>query len=185
MGIAGNPEPVKLFMAIMHTGGIDLQALLNRLTNRYGDIECSYGPVAFTFTGYYDAEMGTGLHKGYYVFQPLIPRELLPEIKNAANSLEAEYAVNGKRIINLDPGYIARDKLTLASTKDFYHRLYLGQGIFGEVTLHYRKGGFRFFSWTYPDYKQPEVQAILEKGRASLVGALRKTREGIKDLIKE
>ena len=36
-----------------------------------------------------------------------------------------------KRPVNLDPGYIEQAKVILASTKNFYHRIYLGGGIFG------------------------------------------------------
>jgi len=74
---------------------------------------------------------------------------------------------NGKRTINLDPGYLAQDKLVLATTKDFYQRLYLGQGIYGEVTLHFQKGRFRYFSWTYPDYSDPPFLDILDKSENS------------------
>jgi hypothetical protein len=79
------------------------------------------------------------------------------------------FALEGNRRVNIDPGYVARDKLVLASTKDFFHRIYIGDGIFAEVTLHYRKGRYRFFSWTYPDFRDPEFQRFLEKVRAPLV----------------
>jgi hypothetical protein len=76
--------------------------------------------------------------------------------------------------VNIDPGYIARDKLVLATTKDFFHRLYLGKGIYGEVTLHFQKGAVRHFSWTYPDYRDKGVQDFLIKVRAELAGKIRK-----------
>ena len=43
------------------------------------------------------------------------------------------------------------------TTKDRDHRLYLGDGIYGEVTLFYQLPG-RWVSsrWTYPDYKLEE-----------------------------
>jgi len=34
--------------------------------------------------------------------------------------------------VNIDPGYISLGKLVLASTKDHAHRLYLGEGVYGE-----------------------------------------------------
>ena len=63
-----------------------------------------------------------------------------------------------KRPVNLDPGYLEHSKVILASTKNFYHRMYLCRGIFGEVTMHFRNGAYEFFPWTYPDYKSPEYQ---------------------------
>jgi hypothetical protein len=121
--------------------------------------------------------MGSPLNKYYYSYSKGISRELLPEIKQFTNELEKSYsAPDGSRRINIDPGYVARDKVVLATTKDFYHRLYLSNGIFGEVTLHYRKGRFRYFSWTYPDFRDPEVMKFLEKIRAPLVKAIRDKR---------
>ncbi|MDD5512405.1 MAG: DUF4416 family protein [Candidatus Omnitrophica bacterium] len=73
----------------------------------------------------------------------------------------AWYVVRGpwsvkKRSINIDPGYLDMAKLVLATTKDFCHRIYLGSGIFGEVTLVYRKDSFQPWEWTYPDYRSRE-----------------------------
>jgi hypothetical protein len=102
-------------------------------------------------------------------------RERLPDVKIFTNEFERERCINGQRMVNVDPGYIARDKLVLASTKDFYHRLYLADGIYGEVTLHFRKGVFRFFSWTYPDYKEPSFLEFLTKARAKYMHEIRET----------
>lgn len=152
----------------------DLEAVLFSLTSKYGKIDRSYGPVNFSWSDYYEKEMGGDLQKYYAVFCDPVDRSLLPSIKKYTNELESRYSENGRRRVNIDPGYIARDKLALASTKDFYHRLYLGEGIYGEVTLHYRKGCFRHFSWTYPDYKEWEFLKFLEMARADLVYNIRR-----------
>jgi hypothetical protein len=60
--------------------------------------------------------------------------------------------------VNLDPGYLEHSKVILASTKNFYHRMYLGRGIFGEVTMHFRRQVWEFFPWTYPDYQSEAYQ---------------------------
>jgi hypothetical protein len=174
VGTSQTPVPVKLFVAIMYDKKTPIEQVLIRMDERFGLRECAYGPVPFSWTDYYEKEMGANLFKSYHCYKNLIAREQLPAIKTYTNSLEKEYAVHDRRVVNIDPGYISRDKLVLASTKDFYHRLYLADGIFGEVTLHYRKSKFRHFSWTYADYMTEGVLAILEKARASLVGELRK-----------
>ena len=46
-------------------------------------------------------------------------------------------------------------KVVLASTKDYSHRLYIGDGIFAEVTLRYQQRTFQAWEWTYPDYRLP------------------------------
>lgn len=169
MGLAQQPSPVKLFLAIMHVSESSLQQSLKRCTEKFGTIEHSLGPVDFTsFTHYYNKEMGSTIFKSYMIFQQLIDRSEISSIKNFTNEIEKEFMCNNKRVVNLDPGYITVDKFVLASTKDFYHRIYLDQGIYAEVTLHFRRGRFRYFSWTYSDYKEEYIQMLLQQGRISL-----------------
>ncbi len=94
-------------------------------------------------------------------------REDLAALKCKTNDFEQTNAKdNGKRQINLDPGYITKDKFVLASAKDFSHRIAIGQGIFAETTLNFSANGkIRRFSWTYNDYLLPQVQEILFFGR--------------------
>lgn len=175
MGIPGKPDPVKPLIGIMYDERFETAPVLHTLQTRFGDTEYVYGPVDFTWTDYYAPEMGGRLKKLYICYSKLIERTELPDIKLWTNVLEQESAADGKRKINIDPGYVARDKLVLATTKDFFHRLYLGKGIYGEVTLHFRQGSFRHFSWTYPDYKETKLHDFLILARASLVGQIRKT----------
>jgi len=62
----------------------------------------------------------------------------------------------------LDPGYLEEAKLVLATTKNYQHRLYLGRGIYGEVTLRYTKKSFRSWEWTYPDYKTENYLEVFD-----------------------
>ena len=86
----------------------------------------------------------------------------LADIKRQTNAWEAEYAALGlhpePRPLNLDPGYITLAKLVLASTKDHAHRIYLGDGIYAEVTLAYRDRRWQPLEWTYPDYRRDDYQ---------------------------
>lgn len=173
MGVAREPEKVKLFVAILFQEHKQLESVLKKLVRKYGATDYAYGPIPFVQSTYYNEEMGEGLQKAYFSFAELVERADLPKIKVAANRLEAGYAHEQKRCVNIDPGYLSRDKLVLASTKDFFHRVYLRAGIFGEVTLHFRKGKYRYFSWTYPDYREPTFCSFLEKARARLVKQLR------------
>jgi hypothetical protein len=174
MGTIQTPSLVKLIAAIMFQESAPIDQIVGLLETRFGKIQAVHGPMPFTWTDYYAKEMGSALFKSYCCFERLISREDLPAIKRWTNDLEQEFARQGTRIVNIDPGYLSRDKLVLASTKDFYHRLYLGQGIFGEVTIHFRQGKYRNFSWTYPDFKEEKLQEFLMKQRAGLVGELRK-----------
>jgi hypothetical protein len=174
VGTIREPYPVILFLAVLHDENASVDAALNAFRERFGPVAYAYGPIPFEHTSYYASEMGTHLFKTYLTFERPIPRQQLAEIKVFTNQIEQRCVKDAKRTINLDPGYLSRDKLVLASTKDFYHRIYLAAGIFAEVTLHYRQGTFRYFSWTYPDYKDPNLHHMLQKVRGGLVGELRK-----------
>ncbi|MBN1603111.1 MAG: DUF4416 family protein [Chitinispirillaceae bacterium] len=173
MGVAQNPHKVLLFFAVTWNQSFDINEIHTKLDQRFGNRDRTFGPIAFSWTEYYEKEMGNNLMKEYFTYSIPIERESLAEIKNYSNDLETGFARNGKRQVNIDPGYVARDKLVLASTKDFFHRIYIGDGIFAEVTLHYRKGRYRFFSWTYPDFRDGDFQKFLEIVRAPLVRDLR------------
>ena len=73
-------------------------------------------------------------------------------IKHQSNKIEEKYSSNGKRLVNIDPGYIETPKLILATTKNYSHRIYLGEGIYGDVQLIWRGGCYQANPWTYPDY---------------------------------
>ena len=86
----------------------------------------------------------------------LIDPATLPRIKLASNALEAELAQDGRhkfvRPINIDPGYVTEAKLVLATTKDRDHRIYLGEGIYGEVTLFYQQHRWNASRWKDRNY---------------------------------
>jgi len=172
MGIAEQPSKAKLFLAILYHKDAAIDRLIKKVCSEFGPIDTTYGPIPFAFTDYYEDEVGQDPLKYYLTFERTIERDVLPSIKTLTNAIESEYCVDGKRKANLDPGYLGKDKLVLASTKDFYHRIYLSQGIYGEVTLHFRKGIFRYFSWTYPDYKDEAFLEFLTKTRAAFVHSL-------------
>ena len=123
------------------------------LEKQYGKIDCK-GPVfGFNHTDYYQEEMGFNLKKKFISFKDLIDPGKLNSIKLFTNKLEGKYSNKDKRIVNIDSRYIDNSKLVLASTKDYYHRIYVGKGIYAEVTLFFKGRSFQQLSWTYPDYK--------------------------------
>ena len=82
--------------------------------------------------------------------------------KLITNFIESDLSTGGARRVNLDPGYMDAARVVLASTKDHAHRILLGKGIYGEVTLLYRDGAFRPLPWTYPDYREAATLAFLK-----------------------
>ena len=93
-------------------------------------------------------------------FERLVNPGELAAIKGQTNILETGWLDNGHRRVNIDPGYVSLSELVLATTKNHAHRIYLADGIYAEVTLHYRDGVFRGYPWTYPDYSSPPYCAL-------------------------
>jgi hypothetical protein len=51
--------------------------------------------------------------------------------------------------------------MVLATFKNFSHRIYLGEGVYGDLTLMYRDKNFRALDWTFPDYNSQEMLNVL------------------------
>jgi hypothetical protein len=152
MGTAREVQPVKLIASLL-TGDLALlDPVREALAHTWGPIDFTSPLLPFDHTTYYAAEFGPGLQRQIITFAALIPPRDLPRVKHQTNNLEGDWTLAGRRQVNIDPGYVSLGKLVLATTKDHAHRLYLGQGIYGEVTLTYQRGRFRPWPWTYPDY---------------------------------
>lgn len=165
MGTARRAQPVKL-MASLLAGDVPLlDRARQALEALWGPTDLQTGLLPFDHSTYYQAELGPGLQRRIVTFERLIDPEALPAIKLRTNDVEWSLADGDRRRVNIDPGYISLAKLVLATTKDHAHRLYLGQGIYGEVTLTYQNGHFRPWPWTYPDYGSEEYCALFERLR--------------------
>jgi len=172
MGAIRQFSPVKLFIGVLVANSRFIPQVEERLTAAYGAIDHRSEVIPFDFTNYYEPEMGDLIDRVLFSFERLIEPDQLPEIKRQTNQLEEDLApllqkagTAVKRPVNLDPGYIEQAKVILASTKNFYHRIYLGKGIFGEVTMHFKNNTFQFFPWTYPDYQSRDYQEFFLRVR--------------------
>jgi hypothetical protein len=148
--------PVKLFVAILTSVQEMVPQAEERLAALYGPVDSRSGPYPFDSTRYYDAEMGSPLRRYFLSFADLIDPAEIGGIKIRTNELESFLASRCpalRRPVNLDPGYLEQSKIVLASTKNYFHRILLSEGIYAEVTLHFEQGRWRPFPWTFPDYK--------------------------------
>ncbi len=173
MGAAREPQPVKLVASLLTGELVLLDAVQEDLVDAWGPIDFASALLPFDHTDYYAPEFGPALQRQVVTFERLIPPGDLPRIKRQTNELEGELAVSGRRRVNIDPGYVSLGKLVLASTKDHAHRLYLGQGVYGEVTLTYQRGRFRPWPWTYPDYASDRYCDLFEVIRRRYKAQLR------------
>ena len=160
--------PAKIVIGIMYTNDHLLALTLYTLVQQFGPIEINGPTIPFTFTTYYEEEMGKDIQKTYISFAKKIPQESLPSIKHFTNTLEQKYTIAGKRKINIDPGYLAQHQLVLASAKEHPYRIYLSCGIYGQIILIYTKQGWQTLEKTFKDYQQKEVQEFLTTVRENL-----------------
>lgn len=132
-----------------------IAGVLRLLRREFGPVDCETDASEFDSTDYYAREMGTDLRRKWVAFRPLRERGYLAEAKHLCIELELKLAVDGKRTVNIDPGYVDDAQVVLATTKDFAHRVYIGKGYYAEPTLIYVKGdrNYRPLEWTYPDYR--------------------------------
>jgi hypothetical protein len=159
------PSPAKLVIGLFLKDKDLFSPVASTLTDRFGAIDMISRWLPFDYTTYYEPEMGAPLNRRMLVFKQLIEQEDLPGIKRVTNEIEMGYAAGGKRRVNIDPGYLLHERFVLATGKNFTHRIYLGQGIYADLTLIYTKGDFRTLPWTYPDYASDKMIGFLREVR--------------------
>lgn len=135
------------------------------LEKMFGKIDFQSSLMDFTHTKYYNDEMGNGLKRVFLSFSRPVRPESAYKAKLMTNSLEKKFTLDGKRRVNIDPGYLDMSKLVLFSTKDYTHRIPMPRGIFAEVTLFYQDKRYNPWPWTYPDYRTKEYADIFESMR--------------------
>jgi hypothetical protein len=107
----------------------------------------------FTQTTYYEGEMGKELKKVFVQLGKPVSRDSLASFKVRAREIEDQFSTDeGARLVNIDPMLISVENVIVASSKNFPHRLYLGQGVFGDLQLIRRRTGYEALPWTYKDY---------------------------------
>lgn len=174
MGIVRSPKPVQFFASIIFSDDEHLHSVESDIRKVIGDIQDKTAFEPFLQTDYYEKEMGGDLSRVFILFSPLLQRETLPEVKLKTNDIETSFAPVGKRAVNIDPGYIALEHVILATTKGYAHRIYLGGGIYADLTLIYRNGTYRALEWTYPDYGSEEIVTVFNRWRGSLKEKMRR-----------
>jgi hypothetical protein len=173
MGAIGTLKKVKLFCGVISSDTKTEQKSLTVLEKKFGKTDLTSAVMPFDFSDYYNPEMGDNLKRFWISFKKLITAADIARIKIFTNSIEENFAVNNKRRINIDPGYITPANVILATTKDYSHRIYLSGGIYGEVSVIYKKAEVVKLPWSYPDYLSNTATEFLLKARKDLIEQLR------------
>ena len=174
------PKEVKLIIGILAADSSCLESAIQSIEETFGSVDLTSEIWPFTQTDYYKDQTGPHIAKQFVSIEKLIDPGELAQIKHKTNQIEQTQAdllrssgVVWPRPINLDPGIIEPSKLVLASTKNFSHRIYIGEQMYAEVTLVFNKGKWESFPYTFPDYKQLRYLEFFNKVRTRLVEQLR------------
>lgn len=161
-----DPDPVKLLVNLIYSSTAKLGKFLEQVGDDFGAIDCTSKEFPFSETDYYEKEMGPDLSRRLVCFKQMVGRDGLGRLKRVALTMEETFSNDrGQRTINIDPGLLTLENFVLASRKNFSHRLYLGEGVFAELTLVFKRGSFRPLEWTYPFYQRKEVIGFLNRVR--------------------
>jgi len=172
MGQTRPPIPALLITAIASNSVEAIEWGAQQVEEAWGEVWLKTPVFEFDHTSFYNATMGEGIKKQLFAFEQPIDPGILAAVKNRSNAIEKAYeglrSYDVERPINIDPGYVTEAKLVLATIKDRDHRVYLSEGIYGEVTLSYYGKKWNPSRWTYPDYLSPENLDFVEKCRLRL-----------------
>jgi hypothetical protein len=168
-------SPVKFICGIIASKETFFIKAEERLVQLFGSVDIASSQFIFNYTDYYEKQMGKNLKRKFLSFASLISPEKLGEIKLRTNKLEEEIREElreGRRVVNLDPGYLTQSALIMATAKDFAHRIPLQQGIYAHLELLFSKKSFKTLAWTYPDYRTEEYHEFFMEVRRTYLSQL-------------
>lgn len=168
-------QPVKLIFSLFAKNAVAVNDTVKTLSSSFGNPDFISALMPFDYTDYYGAEMGDNLVRRFVSMEELIRPEALPDVKLATNKVEENFSSDSKRTINIDPGYMSKAHLILATGKSYTHRPYLREGIYADLTLVYQGKKFCSFPWTYPDYADEKQLLMLAKIREKYLLQLKLT----------
>ncbi|MGD8718819.1 MAG: DUF4416 family protein [Candidatus Zixiibacteriota bacterium] len=164
-------------LGVLATPSVSADEVVAACRRELFDVALTSAVVPFDDTDYYRSEMGPDLKRFWCAAAATVGADLLADMKTASGRLEGRWRDEGKRRVNLDPGYVTPLQLVLATTKTLPQAVYLRDGISAVVELLYRDGVFAPMPWTYPDYGRAASAATFEPFRDYLLGLLREAKK--------
>ncbi|MBZ4643543.1 MAG: hypothetical protein JG767_1152 [Deferribacteraceae bacterium] len=161
------PLEVVLFCAVLYNAK-EIKTPDEIIEKNFGKISAKSDIFPFSHTSYYVPEMGEHLYKYFVGFDCFFIPDKIVEFKLKAVEIEDSMLKDGKRVINIDPGYVALEKVVAASTKNFTHRIYIANSIYGDVQLMRKSNSYEKLPWTFYDYTLEPVLKFFEEMRRIL-----------------
>jgi hypothetical protein len=165
-----NPTQGRLIVSVIYNSIDGLADCLKQLEKQFGRVQSETLEIECSANRYHE-EMGQQLSRRFFSFEKLVDRETLPEIKATCHKIERGLGDQVDdftfRTVNVDPGVLTPTNLTMASHREYSHRVYLGKGVFAEVTLIHARGRFTQLPWTNPDFCDEEAVRLFIEARAT------------------
>ena len=160
-------EKEKLIVGLIYNDKDAYSEALRMLTDAFGEMDMESEHFSFSreFSSYYDDELGGEGERVILSFRDTVDASRQAEIKTLTNAMEAKLSRDGKRLVNIDPGFINHGRLMLATTKPAGFRIPLKDGIYTELTLFWAKGKWHKLPWSYRDYQSERVQRFITEVR--------------------
>lgn len=167
---ARHPEQALLFLGTLYSDDPTFSEATRILSAQFGEVLLSSAAADWNHSAHYRDELGWPIRRQFLFFSSVIDTGSLADIKLKTIEIEDSLSTEGRRRINLDPGYITLAKVVLASTKNYSHRIYLGKGIFAEITLIYRTADRTYTPhlFTYTDYQEKSNIDLFLRARYEL-----------------
>jgi hypothetical protein len=127
-------------------------------------------PTDNPLSQYYMKEMEGPLSRVFFLTSTEFSRDYLLTAKLISLRWEKSLAKNNKRMVNIDIGFLTLENFLLATTKNYSHRVFIGQDIFADLTYYFHQGELQSLPWTYPDYLDQQKKDFFLWGRSFLLG---------------
>ncbi len=150
MSVPKKPAKVNLVLSFMYSDKEYYDKSIKALSKEYGNAIKKSELFDFSYTNFYEPEFGPELKKQYMMLG-LVGMDELADIKHFCFELEMKYSFEGKRMINIDCGYVTKNSVVLASFKERAHRIYLDKGVYADLQLVKENKIWKSFRWTFPD----------------------------------
>ncbi|MFC1704924.1 DUF4416 family protein [Nanoarchaeota archaeon] len=160
---------MKLLIAIMYSDKEASDKAVDELKKQFGDIDGESSEYDFNFTDYYEKESGKNLEKRFLSFKKTITNEELSKIRIETAKIEDNFKVDGKRTVNIDPGYISNEGVFMASLKHKPFKEDIGNNVFLHKILGFEDDKIIEFNHTFADYKVKENQEFFIRLKKDLL----------------
>lgn len=150
-----------LFMAVMYSSEDVFAKTKNDLISEYGEVKAESFTYSFSFTDYYEQEMGLNLKKKFLIFNKEVSKKDLIEIKFFITEIEEKYSQDNKRTVNIDPGYLSSKELVLATFKQRSFKEKIHDKVWLHKVLEFDGNNIKHFFHTFADYKVKNNQEFI------------------------